>query len=66
LKSTKLNYPLFNVLLNNNDNNIVTNSSDVDELVSLFTLAISDVAERLFKKTTNSKFVHIRHSSNQE
>jgi len=55
------------VLLNNNNynNNIVTNSSDVDELVSLFTLAISDVAERLFKKTTNSKCVHIRHSSNQ-
>jgi len=52
--------PLFNVLLNN----IVTNSSDVEELVSHFTRAISDVADPLFKITTHSKGVHTTHSSN--
>ena len=52
--------PLFNVLLNN----IVTNSSDVEELVSHCTRAISDVADPLFKKTTHSKGVYTTHSSN--
>ena len=47
-------------------NNIVTNSSDVEELVSHFTRAISDVADPLFRKTTHHKGVHTTHSSNQE
>ena len=46
--------------------NIVTNSSDVEELVSHFARAISDVADPLFKKTTHSKGVHTTHSSNQD
>ena len=54
--------PLFNVLLNN----IVTDSSDVEELVSHFARAISDVADPLYKKTTHSKGVHTTHSSNQD
>jgi len=54
--------PLFNVLLNI----IVTNSSDLEELVSHFARAISDVADPLFKKTTYIKGVLTTHSSNQE
>ena len=46
--------------------NIVTNSSDVEELVSHFARAISDVADPLFKKTTHSKGVHTTHSSKQD
>ena len=54
--------PLFIVLLNN----IVTDTSDVEELISHFARAISDVADPLFKKTTHSKCVHTTHSSSQQ
>jgi len=46
--------------------NIVTNSSDVEELVLHFARAISDVADPLFKKTTHSKGIHTTHISNQD
>ena len=38
----------------------------MEELVSHFARAISDVADPLFKKITHSKCVHTTHSSNQE
>ena len=48
--------PLFNVLLNN----IVTNSSDVEELVSHFARAISDV-EILYLRKQHILKVYIQH-----